>query len=643
LVGAHAPKGKQMKTLFAAAFLITLVFLSNPIQAVEQKPRYGGTMIVANPGDPPTLLPSITTSIYAHFVTGQIFNTLIDYNLDGSERPELAESWEISKDGLSYTWHLVKNAEWHDGTPFTSADVKYSFEELLPKYHPTGQQSFGCIERVDTPDKYTAVFRLKYAFPPLIKFLGLFNAGVGPKHIFEGSDPRTNPYATGEKPPIGTGPFKFVEWVKGDHITLVKNQKYFKKGRPYLDRIIIKPVARDPMGAILALEKGEIDYFPMYLPLSEVDRLRKVPGIVVTNLGDEGFNTIGSNIMFNLKREPYNNLKFRQAVAHAVDKTEIIAKAFYGKGNPASGPIHSFMKTIFNPATNTTIVYKLDREKANQLLDEIGLKKGPDGIRLKVPFAYDMADFSQVKTSEVLREQFTKIGIDLVLKPMEPATMYDVVWAKFDYDMALWRSMSTLAEPSVGAARAYLTSQIGKGSFTNGMQYSNPRIDELFQKVQREVDENKRLEMYKELQEILVRDLPLIWLVEPDNWSAYRDDFVGIPAGIYGGMRERQDNVWWKKGSELSPEGIAEEIAKAEAEIKRLQGQMYDVSDAVKKLSEAKQALNAGEYSKALTLVSEAAKASRPPYALYAAGVIAVLVIAGALLFRKRKKAKAPS
>lgn len=631
------------KIVLVTAFLVMLAFLSNPLEAAELKPRYGGTMIVAIPGDPPTMLPSITTSIYAHFVTGQIFNTLIDYNLDGSERPELAESWEISKDGLSYTWRLVKNAEWHDGKPFTSADVKYNFEELLPKYHPTGGQSFDCIDRVDTPDAYTAIFKLKYPFPPLIKFLGLFNAGIAPKHIFEGSDPRRNPYATGEKPPIGTGPFKFVEWVKGDHITLVKNPKYFKKDRPYLDKIIIKPVARDPMGAVLALEKGEIDYFPMYIPLSEVDRLRKVPGVIVTNQGDEGFNTIGSNIMFNLKREPYNNLKFRQAIAHAVDKREIIAKAFYGKGNPASGPIHSNMMNIFNPATNTTIVYKLDRAKSDQLLDEVGLKRGADGVRLKVPFAYDMADFSQVKTAEVLREQLAKVGVDLVLQPMEPATMYDVVWAKFNYDMALWRSMSTLADPSVGAARAYLTAQIGKGSFTNGMQYSNPRIDELFPKVQREVDEKKRLEMYYEIQEILVKDLPLVWLVEPDNWSAYRDDFVGIPAGIYGGMRERQDNVWWKKGSELSAEAIAEEIAKVESEIKRLQGQLYDVSDAMKMLGDAKQALNAGDYTKALQLLRNAANAPKPPYAIYATGVVAILVIVGALLFWRQKKAKASS
>ena len=627
------------RSVLFGVLLTGLILSCALVRAVSETPKYGGTNVIAIFGDPAALLPAITTQGNAHYLCGQIYNTLLEYDFDlVTPRPELAQSWEISPDGLTYTFHLVKNATWHDGVPFTSADVKYSFEELIPKYHPMGSLTFASLKQVDTPDPYTAIFRLKYPFEPLIRCFGLFTAGLGAKHIYEGTDPRTNPYSTGQKPPIGTGPFKFVEWLKGDRITLVRNNNYWKKGKPYLDKLIFK-VATDSMAAAVALEKGEVTYYPMFVPLGEVERLKKVPGLVVTDKGGEAFNSLAL-ILFNLKIAPYDNVKFRQAFAHAIDKNEYVKKVYRGYASPGIGPFHSQGHArLLNPATNTSVVYKFDRALANKLLDEVGLPRQADGVRLTARIIHNIGDYEASKSCEVLREQLAEVGIKLVLEPTDAPTYSARLWTQAKFELAMFGSQSVVIDPSIGAARTYLTSQIGKGFGTNVMAYSNARLDTLFVDVQRELDEAKRLKMYYEIQEILVRDLPAFTLVEPGGWSGFRTDFVGLPVGPYG-SRERQDSVWWTKGSDLSPESIGNVLVNAESEIKRLQGQMYDVSDSMKKLAEARKALEAGEYTKALELSREATRLAQPPYAIYGAvGAIVVVAITGVIYWR-RKRAK---
>jgi peptide/nickel transport system substrate-binding protein len=192
----------------------------------QAEPAYGGRLVFATQ-EPSILLPPATVSHSTHFSCNSIFSTLVEFDFDFNWKPYLAESWEISSDGLTYTFHLVKNATWHDGEPVTSADVKFSIEEISMQYHSQFATMSAVIDKIETPDDYTVVFKLS---EPSAVFKYIFHPrnlpGIAPKHLYEGTDILQNEYNWA---PIGCGPFKLKEYVAGDHITLEKNENYFRK------------------------------------------------------------------------------------------------------------------------------------------------------------------------------------------------------------------------------------------------------------------------------------------------------------------------------------------------------------------------------------------------------------------------------
>ena len=259
--------------LAAIGLLAAVSMVALPAAAAEIKS--GGTAVAILGGDVPTINPGVSSSISNQFVSGQVYSTLVRLDLKGNPQPYLAESWEISPDGKTYTFRLRKDVKWHDGKPFTSADVAYGLLQINKKYSGHASTAFKSVKRIDTPDPHTAVFHLEFAYPPLIRALGfIVSSVVLPKHIYEGTDPRKNPH---NFKPIGTGPFRFKEYKKGSHVTLERNPDYFKKGRPYLDRIIYQ-IIPNKAARVLALEKGEADYIPyVAMPFAEVKRLASNP------------------------------------------------------------------------------------------------------------------------------------------------------------------------------------------------------------------------------------------------------------------------------------------------------------------------------------------------------------------------------
>ncbi|MCA1634473.1 MAG: ABC transporter substrate-binding protein, partial [Acidobacteria bacterium] len=268
--------------------LIFLAYTLSPAPAWGQEPRRGGTVTVAVSSDPGGLNPAVTTQGGVHLVCGSIFSGLVAHDFDLNPVPDLAERWEVSPDGRTYTFHLARGAMFHDGAPVTSEDVRYTFEQLLLKYHARARASVGDnLRRVSTPDPHTVVFEFERPYAAFLQLVDVTNAPVMPKHLYEGTDPLTNPRNTA---PVGSGPFKFQEWVKGDHITLARNEKYYKSGKPYLDRVVYRVMPSNAVAAI-AFERGEVDYFLNPSPL-DAARLRAVPGVVVTDKGREGFATV---------------------------------------------------------------------------------------------------------------------------------------------------------------------------------------------------------------------------------------------------------------------------------------------------------------------------------------------------------------
>ena len=212
---------------------LALVFASAP--AVAQKP--GGTLVQITQPEPPNLAPYISTSAPIGQVTAKVYDGLLEYGFDLKPKPSLAESWDVAPDGKTVTFKLRKDVKFHDGKPFTSADVQFTIMEVLKKAHPRGINTFRDVTAVETPDDSTAVFKLANAAPYMLAALSGYESPMLPKHVFEQGDIKAHPNANN---PIGTGPFEFVEWRRGELVRLDKNADYWRKGLPYLDRIVVR-------------------------------------------------------------------------------------------------------------------------------------------------------------------------------------------------------------------------------------------------------------------------------------------------------------------------------------------------------------------------------------------------------------------
>lgn len=518
--------------LGALFLLITLLSV-----AYSNEPQMGGSIVVAVATDPGGLNPAVTTQNGVHLVCGSIFSGLVAQDFELNPVPDLATSWEVSPDGRVYTFHLAQTAEFHDGTPVTSEDVKFTFEQILLKYHSRTRASIGDkLQQITTPDLHTVVFEFDKPYAAFLQLIDVTNAPVMPKHLYDNTDPLTNPHNV---KPIGSGAFKFQEWAKGDHITLVKNEKYFKMGKPYLDRVVYQVMPASASAAI-AFENGETDYFLNPSPL-DLERLRKMPGVVVTDKGREGYASV-ETVVLNLARAPLSDVRVRQAMAYAIDKNYIVDKIAFGMGKPATGPISSYLKWAHNPNLPK---YERNLPLANQLLDEAGLKPDNAGVRFHLKTVYAA---SYAKIIETLRDQLREVGIILDLEQMEFSAAVDQIYLKKDFDVG-FSSFENGPDPDIGVKRTVVSSNIGAIPFSNGASYRNPRIDELFELAASETDRQKRAAYYFEAQEILVRDVPYLWIYEPQSGAAYNGGLQGMYSWSAKSNIYFAQDAWWINGT----------------------------------------------------------------------------------------------
>jgi len=527
----------SLRRSVAAWIAILLLFASLPVStpAQTETPRRGGTLIIANTADPTTLNPTLTTAVTATLVTSKMFNALISHDWNGMPIPDLARSWTTSDNGLTIRFELVRNAQWHDGKPLTSADVKFTYEEAIFKFHPFGKTAYAAVESVQAPDPYTVVFRLKYPAPALFSIMGVYAGAILPKHLYEGTDVTKNPQ---NERPVGSGPFRFKEWVKGSHVALERNPNYFKSSKPYLDRIVLKTMP-DATARMLAFETGEVDYLPYFAtPLHEVQRLQKMKDVEI--LLAPGFSSI-YQVWFNLRKPPLNDVRVRHAIAHAVDKQVIFEKAAFGLGKIATGPVATVTKWAYNPNVAT---YPRDIARANRLLDEAGLRRGADGTRFKLNMLTDAASPVGPQMAEIVRDQLRDVGIVVEHRPLDSATLWDKMFVQWDYDTAI-QEIATGPDPAIGIARLYVSSNIRKVPFTNGEGYSNPEVDALFDQGAREPNQAKRAVIYKKIQEILAKDLPLLWTWEQAYPVAFKRQFVNGLVTPYSNFESNED-TWMR-------------------------------------------------------------------------------------------------
>jgi peptide/nickel transport system substrate-binding protein len=494
--------------------------------AAQETPVRGGTLVVAISADPGHLNPAITTSGATHTASELLYNGLLGRDERGEPLPELAESWTVEQAGAVYRFRLRDGVTWHDGAPFTAADVKFTFEEVLLKFHARTKASMGgALAAIETPDERTVVFRFKQPYAPLLLQLDATEAPIVPRHIFQGTDPQTNP---ANSTPVGTGPFKFVSYKKGSEIRLARNPAYFKKGLPYLDELVMR-IIPDPAVQVLALENGEVDFL-WGVPGPHQGRFKSDPRI---RLAQTAYNPGGSNcimtVSFNLDRPILKDLRVRRAMAHAIDREPFLTQILFGEGKVAAAPISS---EITWAHARGLAMPKFDRGEAERLLDAVGWRKGgagarvargvagiSDGTRLAIDFLYFPAF---AKYGELLRQQLGAVGIEVTLRPLEPAVFAPTVFKDRSFDANVI-SYCNGPDPEIGVRRMYHSSQIGPAAFTNAAGYRQARVDALFELASQTVERDRRSESYRQIQELVVQDLPYYWLVETLStraWSA---------------------------------------------------------------------------------------------------------------------------
>src|SRR4030095_13513891 len=223
----------QRRTILLRLAFLAIVASTFPAPGQAQTPALrGGTLVVAISADPGHLNPAITTSGATHTAAELIYNGLLGRDERGEPMPDLAESWVIEQSGAVYRFRLRDGVTWHDGTRFTATDVKFSFEEVLLKFHARTKASMGgALAGIEAPDDRTVIFRFTQPDAPLLQQLDATEAPIVARHLYQGSDPQTNPVNAS---PVGTGPFKLVAYKKGSEIRLARNAAYFKRGLPYL-------------------------------------------------------------------------------------------------------------------------------------------------------------------------------------------------------------------------------------------------------------------------------------------------------------------------------------------------------------------------------------------------------------------------
>ena len=494
--------------------LLVLLFFIFPFSSFAQK-----NVVVATSADPGHLNPGITTGYNVHVFADSIYSGLVMLDQSLQPSPDLAESWKIEDDSKTYRFFLRKNAQWHDGRPVTSKDVKFTFENVLFKYHSRTKAGLSkIVTEIQTPSDHEVVFKLSNSYGPMLSRLDVTEAPILPEHIFSTADANDHPANLN---PVGSGPFKFLEYRKGEYVKLQKNENYYLNGLPKIDNLIIQ-IIPDGVTQLLALERGEVDYIDR-VPGKELSRMEANKNISLqkNTAGPGGGNCI-MTVSFNLDREKTVNPLLRQAFAHAVNRDRILEQVLFGLGRVAAAPINKGIEWAHQGGTLAN--YEYSAQKANALLDEAGFLRGTDGSRMSL----DIVHFPRFnKYAEVMKQDLAQVGINLVSRPLDRSAAVDTIFNQRDFDLNLI-SYCNGADPDIGVKRMYVSSNIGNIPFSNASACRNQEIDQLFKEAGQTSEIETRSVKYAQIQTILAKDLPYWWLVETQSLTAHRSDMSGF-------------------------------------------------------------------------------------------------------------------
>jgi len=492
------------RTLAALSAAVLLQLMGTAGSIAQEQPRRGGTLTTTVFPEPPMLAGLITSAGPTYVVGPKVLEGLVTYDFDYNLKPSLATAWKVSDDGLTVTFDIRRGVKWHDGKDFTAEDVAYSIN-TLKQFHPRGRQTFANVTEIEVPETHKAVLKLSKPAPYLMNALAAAESPIVPKHIYDKTNVQANP---ANNAPIGTGPFKFVSWKKGESIIYERNPDYWDTGKPYLDRVIFR-IIPDAAARSVAFETGELLLGGMDpVPLADVERLRAKPNLAVETRGYE-YLAVASRLEFNLDNQYLKNLKVRQAIAHAIDKKFIVQNIWFGFGTPGTGPIHKDLKRYY---TSDVPMYDYDPKKADKLLDEAGFPKGAGGIRFRLKHDFLPYGDNFRRTAEYIKQALATVGIGVDIRSQDFPSYIKRVYTDRDYDFVNMFANNT-PDPVLGVQRFYWSKNFQPGvPFSNGAHYMNPEVDQILEAAQVETNAEKRAALYRDFQKKIDTDLPSIYL-----------------------------------------------------------------------------------------------------------------------------------
>jgi peptide/nickel transport system substrate-binding protein len=485
--------------------------------AFEEPQNSGGQVIFSQTSDISTVNGLLTADYpTAYITTGPLFETLVTVSpIDGQIVPALADSYEIAADGRTYTFHLNQDAKWHDGTDVTAEDVKFTFDVALDEQSPNPRRSsiLPVLEsyRVIDDDTFEMV-----SSEPFATFLYdvPFSVTVMPKHIWENVPPAewpNDPGSTGQDPArvVGTGPFKFQQWLQGDNVTLVRNDQYYDpRAIPVIDELIMR-VLPDPATEVEALKAGEIDIVEV-IPAPQVEEIQNTEGLGIEIYPGYSFSYIGLN-MDPEKTTLFQDQRVREALFVAIDKEAIKENIFLGLGEVALGTQPKLSFAYAPDRVDET--YDYDPERARQLLAEAGwedtngdgiVEKDGQDFRFELILPSGGGAVSDQLMAE-LQQRWQEIGVEMTPNPMEWSTMQDVTANTHDFQAI---QQGFVWDPS-GNQGALFRCDSYEGGF-NDLRYCNEEFDRLDDLQLRELDREKRRELLIEQSNIVWNDLPVL-------------------------------------------------------------------------------------------------------------------------------------
>jgi peptide/nickel transport system substrate-binding protein len=491
----------------------------------DKPPAYGDILVRGDIGDASNLIPLLASDSASHAVGGMVFNGLVKYDKDMNIIGDLAESWEISANGLVITFHLRKGVQWHDGKPFTSADVLYTYQVTTDPKTPTAYAGdFMKVRKAEALDDFT--FRVTYD-KPFAPALISWGAAILPRHLLAGKDITQSPLS---RHPVGTGPYKFKEWVAGQKIVLVSNENYFE-GRPYLDGRVTRII---PDTATMFLELRAQNIGMMGLTPLQYTRQTE------NNLFRKNFNKYRylsfayTYLGYNLKNPLFSDKRVRQAISYAIKKDEIVSGVLLGLGKPATGP-YKPGTWAYNDKVKT---YAYDPARARELLKQAGFAdQNGDGMLEKdgKPFEFEIltnqGNETRQKCAEIIQRQLAEVGIRAKIRILE--------WSAFVTDFINKRRFDAVIlgwtiPPDPDAYDVWHSSKTAPEEL-NFVSYGNPEADEMLEKGRSTFNQTERKKYYDRFQEILAEDQPYTFLYVPDDLIMISNRIRGVepaPVGI---------------------------------------------------------------------------------------------------------------